>query len=262
MTTVQVPRTAWNKGKTGLQHHSLETRTKISSKLKGMKRSPETRAKMSKAVAEVWRSGKRPRFRSIETRAKVSRSLIGRPVSAETRHKMSLARMGWKPSIETRVKMSMLRKGKSRKALSSETKARISRATKGKKRSFVTRLSLSRIIKEKWQDPNYREKMVQHLRSIRKCGPLHHAWKGGISHKPYPPQFTRRLRDSIRKRDQYRCQWCGTAQSELQRRLHVHHRDSNKENNNLDNLISLCYSCHHKKDVQAYFYRTLPIISN
>jgi hypothetical protein len=54
----------------------------------------------------------------------------------------------------------------------------------------------------------------------------------------------RRLRETIRKRDGYRCQECFRHQSELKRKLDVHHIDFNGKNNNSSNLISLCSSCH------------------
>lgn len=69
-------------------------------------------------------------------------------------------------------------------------------------------------------------------------------WKGGGSYEPYGQEFDDKLREQIRKRDQNRCQECFRHQSELKRKLAIHHIDFNKKNNNPDNLISLCDACH------------------
>jgi len=64
-------------------------------------------------------------------------------------------------------------------------------------------------------------------------------WKGGIK-KVYSSRFRRKLRQLIKKRDNFTCQNC------LKRTvmLVVHHIDENTKNDNLDNLITLCRSCH------------------
>lgn len=71
-------------------------------------------------------------------------------------------------------------------------------------------------------------------------------WNGGKSFEPYGPEFNRTLKEKIRKRDGYICQICGTRQSDLNRKLAIHHIDKNKQNNFFRNLISLCDSCHIK----------------
>jgi len=49
-------------------------------------------------------------------------------------------------------------------------------------------------------------------------------------------------------RDNYTCQWCGKAYAEDAQtwRAHtvVHHLDGNRLNNNVENLITICRSCH------------------
>ena len=74
----------------------------------------------------------------------------------------------------------------------------------------------------------------------------HYNWKGGISREPYGQGWDNILKESIRKRDSYKCQICGVPQEECFEALIVHHKDENKKNLNPKNLISLCRSCHVK----------------
>ncbi len=71
-------------------------------------------------------------------------------------------------------------------------------------------------------------------------------WKNGIGKLPYPFEFTKQLKESIRERDNHICQLCGKTEQENGRKLDVHHIDYNKENLDENNLISLCRNCHSK----------------
>lgn len=71
-------------------------------------------------------------------------------------------------------------------------------------------------------------------------------WQGGKSFEKYGLEFNDDLRKLIRKRDNFTCQICGINQKQLKRKLHVHHIDKNKKNNNPTNLVSLCINCHMK----------------
>lgn len=88
-------------------------------------------------------------------------------------------------------------------------------------------------------------------------GENHPNWKGGWD--PYYGPNWRSQRKKARERDNHTCQICGATREELGRELDVHHvkafrefgyiKDENKNYraaNRLDNLISLCSSCHHK----------------
>lgn len=57
------------------------------------------------------------------------------------------------------------------------------------------------------------------------------------------PRTWNSIRRAILKRDKV-CQDCGTD-----KKLHVHHIDRNRKNNNPDNLITLCRLCHAKRHV-------------
>lgn len=81
-------------------------------------------------------------------------------------------------------------------------------------------------------------------------GDKHWNWQGGKSFEPYGEEFNNKLKGQIRQRDGYRCQECFRHQNELfsktgrRYKLMVHHIDYDKENNNSNNLISLCRNCH------------------
>ena len=66
-------------------------------------------------------------------------------------------------------------------------------------------------------------------------------WKGGKP-KEYPPEFSKRIKRKIKTRDNYTCQSCLCVFDSAS--LDVHHKDRDKYNNEDDNLITLCKSCH------------------
>lgn len=83
-----------------------------------------------------------------------------------------------------------------------------------------------------------------------KKGEKHPNFNNWASREHYGKDFSPKLKEKIRKRDQYRCQQCFRHEDELRTetnkkyKLNIHHIDYNKKNNNPENLISLCRSCH------------------
>lgn len=252
--------------------------------------SPEVRKKMSlakKGKPSSWK-GKHP---SAESLKKMRESHLGQVAwnkgktgvySEETRGKMSLAKKGHVPWIkgkhhtfESRERMSAALKG--RFAWNKGKKTGIA-PWKGKKRSDETIKKLQKKIKELWNNPQYREKLIrihkaspspsewkkgQHVSSktefkkghgfseeaLRKMSESHRGeksvlWKGGISFEPYSSDWTKALKILIRERDNYTCQICGKQQDKIG--FDVHHIDYNKKNCNPENLITLCKNCHIK----------------
>lgn len=64
------------------------------------------------------------------------------------------------------------------------------------------------------------------------------SWLGGRSWEPYALGWPM-MSKAIRERDGHTCRRCGET-----KRLHVHHIDTDKLNNDPMNLITLCNSCH------------------
>jgi hypothetical protein len=85
-----------------------------------------------------------------------------------------------------------------------------------------------------------------------KPGADHWNWKDGSSILSYSKEWTNKLKEQIRNRDNYHCQICFIHQNDFRtkkgkkHKLCVHHIDYNKKNHNYDNLISLCPDCHAK----------------
>jgi hypothetical protein len=69
---------------------------------------------------------------------------------------------------------------------------------------------------------------------------------GVLKKQTYDKRFTLAFREKVRQRDGYKCMWCDKKQSELKKKLHIHHIDYNKKNSRNYNCISLCDNCHLK----------------
>lgn len=67
---------------------------------------------------------------------------------------------------------------------------------------------------------------------------------------PYPIQF-KRIKKIIKERDNFACVLCG----DRAKRLDVHHIDYNKENNEEENLITLCFRCHMLTNFERNFWQ-------
>jgi len=67
-----------------------------------------------------------------------------------------------------------------------------------------------------------------------------------VNAQGYPKEWTLGLRHHVRRLYAWRCAWCGERQQTLGDRiwLHVHHKDKNKRNCRINNLVPLCPDCH------------------
>lgn len=88
-----------------------------------------------------------------------------------------------------------------------------------------------------------------------KEGEEHIFWNGGSSFEPYSPEFNNIFKEKIRERDLFECKLCGISQEENGRKLSVHHIDYDKNNLKINNLISLCLSCHTKTNHNREYWK-------
>ena len=90
----------------------------------------------------------------------------------------------------------------------------------------------------------------------------HPSYQNGISFEPYGMEFNKELKQLILERDNYTCQ-CPDCRIENPKTLDVHHIDYDKQNNNPENLTTLCHSCHAKtngknnRQYWAEFYQNI-----
>lgn len=181
-------------------------------------------------------------YREARKQRKLKYGYINSP---ETREKISRAaklRKGWKHSKETKQKIKLAHIGK---IFSDEHKKNISVSKIGIKLSQKARYNIK----------------ISHL------GKLNANWRGGLSFEPYGLEFSKELKEQVRKQDNYQCQECNFSQEQLGYKLSVHHIDYNKKNNSSDNLISLCKNCHsqtnfNRKDWVDYFKDKLSTVAS
>lgn len=83
-------------------------------------------------------------------------------------------------------------------------------------------------------------------------GELSPNWQGGKSFEIYPQEF-KQIRKFILERDNYTCQDPNCDGNH--KKLHIHHIDYDKNNNNPKNLVTLCISCHMKTNYNREYFK-------
>jgi hypothetical protein len=148
-------------------------------------------------------------------------------------------------SEETKKKQSESKKGKKNpffgKKHTETYKQKMRILTVGKPKSVEARKKMSESKKKSGHKPPSRLGMKG-----EKCGKT---WKGGISNNPYPPAWTKELKQAIRQRDVFVCRVCSAYPS-----TQVHHIDYDKNNCEPENLITLCKSCHAKTNQKRDYW--------
>jgi len=90
---------------------------------------------------------------------------------------------------------------------------------------------------------------------INRRGEKNPTWNGGTSREPYGLEFGLRLKEEIRKRDNYICQIaiCGLVQNG--RKFPIHHIDYDRKNNDKFNLITLCNHHHSRTNYDRDYWQ-------
>ncbi len=193
-----------------------------------------------------------------EHKRKISDGMKGKKLIEAHKRKISEAHKGKKHTEEHRRKNSEAQKGKK---LSEETKKKIGDFWRGKKRLFSEehrrkirelRLYYNRNWKGKHHTEETQRKISEAHQGMKKPwvippnnkGENNPNWQGGKSFELYGVNWTKVLRDLVRKRDNYTCRLCGKLQESIAH--DVHHIDYDKKNCNPINLITLCHTCHVK----------------
>ena len=240
-----------------------------------VKQAMSAKTKLQWEIARIQNTpiGMLGRRHSEETRAKLVQSHIGKHPTVEQNMKNSNAHKGEsnhfygkRHTEESLLKMSKVHSGVH---LTEEHKAKISKANKGRAISEEARLKnakthtgilhteatknkLRQITLNQWQNVEFRK---------QRLGENNSNWLGGKSFEPYGSDFNKQLKELIRVRDAYICQLCGVPETEICRKLGVHHIDYTKINNMPNNLISLCPVCHTKvnrnREYWADYFRNL-----
>lgn len=176
----------------------------------------EVRKKIGKSSKERW---KNPKYREniLKSLSKIAEKRKGIPRTKEVKRKIS-------ENKERAKKISIAKTGVPRPDM-------IENKNPAKKPGVGKKISIG--IKKAFAEGRFDT-------SLEKNG----MWNGGISFEPYGIEFNNRLKETIRRRDNYQCKLCGIFQDKFDRALQVHHIDCNKRNNNQQNLISLCNPCH------------------
>ena len=116
---------------------------------------------------------------------------------------------------------------------SEEAKRKMSKTHTGKTLSDEHKLEIGNSLRRRWSSGEFNEIHV---------GEHSSKWKGGVE-AIYPKEYYKAM-EYIRDRDKYQCRICSKKWLDVERHFHIHHIDGDKQNNDFDNLILMCPSCH------------------
>lgn len=134
----------------------------------------------------------------------------------------------------------------------------------GTKQTSESNKKRSDTMKKNWADNPDRRKSYSDRVSgdgnpskfVDRTGSNNGRWKGGKSYGPYCHKFNEKLKEAIRKRDNYTCQLCGMHQDDSFRKHDVHHIHYDKENCDPD-LITLCCKCNAKVNSNRDYWENI-----
>jgi len=143
-------------------------------------------------------------------------------------------------------------KGNNNPAKRKEVRQKLSQKLKGKKHPWMEGKNNPNHKSNGGMKQSAKDKLSKLAKIRLRDKTKHPNWKGGITLSDRGDAWTEELRTSIRQRDKFVCQICN------KNGFVVHHIDYDKMNNNPNNLITLCQSCHPKtnynrKKWEVYF---------
>jgi len=253
-----IGKTPWNKGKhTPLSEENKENIKKGLADLKGIPRSEEVKRKISEAGKRAYAEGRRinpnkGKHLSESHRLRIGLAHKGKKLSKEHIKKLSKARRRgiqegrikpWNKgkSIQTNTGRTLFKKGQK------TWNKGIPMSEEAKRKMIEKKLEMYKAGKIKiWNKGKHLPLEIRKKLSAKLQGIPIEKWKKFVSYEPYGDKFNKKLKEKIRKRDNYQCQLCGKPQDNLKERLIIHHIDYDKKNNGSINLISLCHNCHAK----------------
>lgn len=224
---------------------SEETKRKISEANKGKVFSKERRRKIGEAS--------KGRLHTEEWKRKASERMKGHIVTKETREKIRMKAKGRKHSEQGRKNISEGHKGQ--KAWNKGLTKDDERVKRYGRNSGISRKgkSLPQEVKEKLSQKRkvfIHETKKGNVKGLFKKGQRPWNYFDGKSQERYYStngDDWGAIRNLVLCRDEYKCQHC-----EKEGKLHIHHiiPFMISFNNSLNNLITLCPSCHSKEDMR------------
>ena len=206
---------------------SEETKKKMSEARQGMTLSAIHKENIGKATKKMWEEGVFDTPEIREAYSRQGKATIGSKRTEEQKKKMSEARKDFRLPAS---------------AFLPEAREKQRRKLIGRIQSEESNLKRSLALKgRKFSDEHLKKLSI----SVRKrvANRTHNWYQGGSTTDPYPTEFGPYLKRMIRRRDNHKCQSCGTNvyRSSLG---HVHHINGNKQDCSENNLLLLCATCH------------------
>jgi len=161
--------------------------------------------------------------------------------SSKHKEKMSTIKKGYKPTEETRRK------------LSKKIKWMYDNDEEYKRKCRETNYKKGLSGKKNPMFGKKRPDLAKRNKENPMSGSKNPAWLGGKSFEPYGFEFNKQLKATIKERDHYICMHCFIPEGIIIKHS-IHHIDYDKNNNNPNNLITLCGSCHGKTNLSRGFY--------
>lgn len=181
--------------------------------------------------------------------------MYGKSHSEETKLKISNSLLGFKHTDETKKKLSIIsskRKGEKRTDKTKQKMRENHVDFSGKNHPFYGKKHTEESKKKMSEAKKGQIPWNKGLIGVQ-CGSNAPNWQGGKSFEPYGMKFNKEFKQFILERDSHKCQNPDCI-IENPKQLQVHHIDYDKQNNNSDNLIILCCSCHMKSNFNRDYW--------